>query len=342
MQVVGLSSASEPYPKHRRPTPEECRQAVEALAGMHGLPSERHKLADADKTVCERKPRTVLDSLVATILSQNTTDVQSSKGFSALKLAYPTWEPVRTVKPARIEEAIRSCGLAEIKTARIQAILQTLHDERGECSLEYVHGMPEDEIKRELTRFNGVGPKTVACVLMFSLGRAEFPVDTHVWRISRQLGWVPAVATRETTYEHMNLRVPDPLKYDLHCLLVEHGKRCFSCAKGGKPRFEPLGPCPIRSGRRPSAAAAGDADTAPTPIRTAIIKPDPDPDPAAVAPAGGEAELQPPARVKQEPISPARAVPVVPECVTVKRELEPGTPVEPSRSARKRSRTARM
>lgn len=90
-----------------------------------------------------------------------------------------------------------------------------------------------------------MGPKTAACVLMFTLGRAEFPVDTHVWRISKQQGWVPAAATRETTYEHMNKRVPDELKYDLHCLLVEHGKRCLNCAKGGKPRFTPLGECPL-------------------------------------------------------------------------------------------------
>lgn len=127
-------------------------------------------------------------------------------------------------------------------------------------------------MKEELCRFNGVGPKTAACVLMFTLGRAEFPVDTHVWRISKQQGWVPASATRETTYEHMNKRVPDALKYDLHCLLVEHGKRCYTCAKGGKPRFTPLGECPLLVAARQRRAAAAAGAVSGSPARTMATK----------------------------------------------------------------------
>jgi len=241
-------AASEPYPSHKKPSSEDCAEAVTALASMHGLPSVRHKVKEESKTVleeCHSTTESVLDSLVKTILSQNTTDVQSSKGFRALKAVYPTWDAVRLAPAAAVEAPVKSCGLAEIKVARIQSILNTLMEEKGECTLEYVRKMSEEEVKTELCRFNGVGPKTAACVLMFTLGRAEFPVDTHVWRISKQQGWVPAAATRETTYEHMNKRVPDELKYDLHCLLVEHGKRCLNCAKGGKPRFTPLGECPL-------------------------------------------------------------------------------------------------
>lgn len=94
--------------------------------------------------------------------------------------------------------------------------------------------METEAIKAELSRFKGVGPKTISCVLMFTLMRAEFPVDTHVWHIAKRLGWVPNSASREDTYLHLNQRVPDAIKYDLHVLLVGHGKVCRSCAKGGR------------------------------------------------------------------------------------------------------------
>ena len=132
---------------------------------------------------------------------------------------------MRTADPAEVEEAIRSGGLAAIKTARVQVILNQLMEERGECSLEYLRVMETEAVKQELTRFKGVGAKTVSCVLMFCLKRAEFPVDTHVWKIALALGWVPKSADRDQTYAHCNVRVPDDIKYDLHILLVEHGKR---------------------------------------------------------------------------------------------------------------------
>lgn len=94
----------------------------------------------------------------------------------------------------------------------LQAILNTLKDERGECSLEHLRSSTDEEIKTELERFKGVGKKTIACVLMFCLNRHEFPVDTHVWRITKSLGWVPATATRDEAYAHLNVRIPDELK----------------------------------------------------------------------------------------------------------------------------------
>lgn len=97
-------------------------------------------------------------------------------------------------------------------TLLLQAILNTLVEERGEASMEYIRAMNDGEIKEELMRFKGVGKKTVACVLMFCLHRHEFPVDTHVWRIAKRLGWVPARASRDEAYEHLNMRVPDDIK----------------------------------------------------------------------------------------------------------------------------------
>ena len=138
--------------------------------------------------------------------------------------AFPTWESFRTAPSAACEESIRQGGLAATKTARIKLILEALLEERGELSLEFMHSMSTEEIKAKLRTYKGVGAKTISCVLLFCLGRADFPVDTHVWKIAMALGWVPKSADRDGTYAHLNRRVPDELKYALHVLLVEHGK----------------------------------------------------------------------------------------------------------------------
>jgi len=223
----------------QRPTPAECWYAARALAAIHGDVS-LHKLREG--TLLEsalpqpEDQRTVLDSLVRTMLSQNTTDILSQRAYSSLKKAFPTWEAVRTADPRKIEDAVRCGGRAATLAARFQELLNTLVQERGECSLEYVREMSDAEVKEELARFKGVGSKTISCVMMFCLRRPEFPVDTHIWRISKNAGWVMSSASREDTYDHMNSMVPDEIKFDLHVLLVEHGKRCKNCAKNGNPR----------------------------------------------------------------------------------------------------------
>ncbi|KAG5178261.1 DNA glycosylase [Tribonema minus] len=179
----------------------------------------------------------VLDSLCRTILSQNTTDKTSAVAFAQLKRAFPTWRAVLESEDAPLEDSIRCGGLAAIKIARIKTILRWIlenraeHCPRGEPSLEYLRALPTPDVKQELSHFKGVGPKTIACVLMFTLRRAEFPVDTHVWRITKeQLKWAPPSASREAAYAHLNATIPDHLKHDLHVLLVLHGKTCARCA----------------------------------------------------------------------------------------------------------------
>ncbi len=221
-----------PFPNHRHPTRDECYRAHAELATLHGRFSHGHQ-------------GSVLDSLVRTMLSQNTTDVTSARAFAQFKKRFPNYEKVHANTNEEVAETIRCCGLADIRAARIKGILDTLMKERGELCLEHLRDYDNSRVKKELTRFKGVGPKTAACVLMFCLQRAEFPVDTHVWRITKKLGWVPKNASREQTYEHLNYRVPDDIKYSLHVQLVEHGKCCKRCAKNGNPRRSPLGPCPL-------------------------------------------------------------------------------------------------
>ena len=212
-----------PFPTHRSPSEAEARAVHQALSLLHPEVIEELSKPKQEEGGCGSR-HLVLDALVGTILSQNTTDVQSHRSFAALKQAFPTWEMVRTSPPAAIEAVIKSCGLAETKTARVQVILQLLHDERGECSLEHLREASDEVVKRVLGSYKGVGAKTISCVLMFCLKRFDFPVDTHVWKIALALNWVPKAATRDQTYEHLNAKVPDEIKYALHVLLVKHGK----------------------------------------------------------------------------------------------------------------------
>ena len=143
----------------------------------------------------------VLNSLVRTILSQNTTDITSQRAFNNMRAEFGAakdgsasvdYVAVRDCAVERLAASVRVGGLADIKAGRIQVILRTLTEEQhGSCevgasapTLEHLRLLPDEEIKQYLSRFKGVGPKTVACVLMFALGRHEFPVDTHVWQIA--------------------------------------------------------------------------------------------------------------------------------------------------------------
>ena len=183
----------------------------------------------------------ITDALVSTILSQNTTDANAKAAFASLKRKFPGgWNEVVSCEDlGELEAAIRVAGLAKTRAAWIRSILRTVKEERGEPSLEYLRSMTDDEVKRDLRRFKGMGPKTISCVLLFALGRAEFPVDTHVLRISQKLGWVSQKATRESAYDYLNKVVPADVKLDLHCLLVTHGKICHRCAANGRPQFPP-------------------------------------------------------------------------------------------------------
>lgn len=171
----------------------------------------------------DREP--ILDSLIATILSQSTSDVNSGRAFAQLKAALPDWEAARRAPLEKLEATIRSGGLARMKSRRIKEILERIHAARGETSLEHLRRAPTARIKEELAELPGVGPKTIACVLLFNLKRPDFPVDTHIHRLARRLGWVPARASAEETYRVLNALVPERLTYELHVLLITHGRQ---------------------------------------------------------------------------------------------------------------------
>lgn len=244
---VKSSSSNE---KRKRPTPEECKFVVSALGEIHPeVVEENQKRRDGfieRKKKKKQKRNTtnftpVTDAVISTMLSQNTTAANQNRAFAGLKEAFPGgWEEVVTADTSRIEDAIRVAGLAKVRAERMQSMLQIVKDERGRANFEYLQNFTStDAIQKELSRFKGMGPKTISCVCLFALGIPEFPVDTHVLRISQKLGWVSASTSREAAYDYLNEVVPDEHKLDLHCLLVTHGKWCYNCAANGKPQFKP-------------------------------------------------------------------------------------------------------
>ncbi len=145
-----------------------------------------------------RLPLTGIDELISTILSQNTNDRNRDVAFFALKKAFPDWEAVRDAEPPAVVEAIRPAGLANQKGPRIQAVLRQISEERGSLDLSFLKDWPVEQAHAWLTKFNGVGPKTAAIVLLFALGIPAFPVDTHIYRVSGRLGSAPGKNDRGT------------------------------------------------------------------------------------------------------------------------------------------------
>jgi endonuclease-3 len=179
-----------------------------------------------------------LDSLIATVLSQNTTDVNSGPAFDRLKGRFPNWEAVARARPSQIAAPIRSGGLADIKAARIKRILQQIARDRGRLDLWFLDKLTLAQARDYLTSLSGVGPKTAACVLLFALGRPAFPVDTHVLRVSKRLGLIPQSTTMERAHDiYAELLQPKQM-LPLHLGLVRHGRevckaqgpRCYACS----------------------------------------------------------------------------------------------------------------
>lgn len=166
-----------------------------------------------------------LDVLIKTILSQNTSDNNSHRAFATLKHKFPGWEDVRRAPVHEIEEAIRIGGLAKVKAKRIRKILSQIKEAYGTLSLSSLCDMAPETAAQVLARFNGVGPKTINCVLLFGCRMDVFPVDTHILRVSKRLGLIPEGTNLKTAHELWAQLIPPGLAYSLHLNMIEHGRR---------------------------------------------------------------------------------------------------------------------
>ena len=220
-------------PDHRAPRP--------ALSGAGWRRSPKRRVLAIRDRLRSLYGRPVNDphghpiaELVRTVLSQNTSDVNRDVAYERLRERLPRWEDVRDAPVEEVIEAIRPGGLANTKAPRIQSILRELDDPPD---LDWLSGAPRDETIAFLTELPGVGPKTAACVLLFSFGRPEVPVDTHVYRVGGRLGLFREGASFSEAHEEMR-RVVDPDDaYELHINLIRHGRsvcrprpRCEECA----------------------------------------------------------------------------------------------------------------
>lgn len=183
-----------------------------------------------------------LTELISTILSQNTSDTNTTRAFRSLRQAFPTWDVVRRADTADVIAAIRSGGLANRKAPRIQDVLDEIHERLGSEDLVPLRELPLEEAKRWLTSLHGVGSKTAACVLLFALGRPAMPVDTHVHRVSLRLGLVPAKTSPEATATFLETMLGDDSQavYAFHMETINHGR---SVCRALRPA---CGDCPLR------------------------------------------------------------------------------------------------
>ena len=182
--------------------------------------------------------RDPVHALVLTILSQNTNDRLRDIAFNRLREALPTWEQVRDAPVGKIGSAIQVAGLWQQKAARIKEVLLRITEERGSLTLDFLRDMPLDEARQYLLSFKGVGPKTAAIILLFTLDMPAFPVDTHVHRVTRRLGLIPEATSREKAHDLLEALLPQDIYYPFHINLIHHGRticdarrpRCESCS----------------------------------------------------------------------------------------------------------------
>ena len=186
--------------------------AIRVLEKAYGTP-KRSELDDP------------LECLIRTVLSQNTNDVNRDRAYEAMRNRFPTWEAVIGAPTRKLADAIRVGGIANVKSRRIQRILCHVKDRSRDFDLRFLRDRSPEETEAVLGGLDGVGPKTVKCVQIFALGQPAFPVDTHIFRLSKRMGFIGEKATRDEAHAVMGHLVPPEKMYSFHLNLIEHGRR---------------------------------------------------------------------------------------------------------------------
>jgi endonuclease-3 len=182
-----------------------------------------------------------LDGLIVTILSQNTNDKNRDRAFAQLKSRFSSWEETAASGIEELASTIRAAGLGEVKARYINQALKGIKERFGEYSLKGMKSWDKDKAKTFLLSLPGVGPKTAACVLLFELGQPAFPVDTHITRVCKRIGWAPWSATPEDVQSIMEAVIPQERYYGAHLNIIEHGRHICTARKPACPS------CPVIS-----------------------------------------------------------------------------------------------
>jgi endonuclease-3 len=220
-------------------SPAEGRPAAPTVEERRRVRTIHRRLARAFGPLDPPRRTDPLDELILTVLSQHTSDANSVRAFSSLRDRYPSWDRLVRARDADVAEAIRSGGLANTKAPRIKAILREIGEREGTYDLSWMRRASDEQVRDYLLALPGVGPKTAACVLAFSLGRDVLPVDTHVYRVARRLGFVPAGTSAEKANAMLHELVPPALRVELHVGLIRLGREI---CKAPRPR---CGECPL-------------------------------------------------------------------------------------------------
>jgi endonuclease III len=190
---------------------QKIKKINKLLINHFGIPVRPKKLPDP------------LDTLIATILSQNTNDNNSYIAYQNLKQKYKNWEEISNISRSQLEKVIRVAGLGKQKSVAIKTFLSSLKKTNGKIDLNHFNKMKDEQILSELTSSKGIGVKTASCVLLFSLDRNVCPVDTHVHRTLNRIGLVKTKSP-DKTFEQINKSLPDGIAHQFHTNLIKLGR----------------------------------------------------------------------------------------------------------------------
>lgn len=204
------------------PTPNAF-EVLELLEGKYGPP---------DMKQGRMSP---IDELIACILSQHTSDVNSFRAFDNLRAKYGSWDEVEIANTEEIADTIRCGGLANSKSVRIQEVLKAIRLETGTLNLDCLGALSDTEARDWLLKLPGVGPKTAAIVLCFALGRPVIPVDTHVFRVAWRMGFIEKKIGEGKAHDVLQALIPPEIIFRFHVALINHGRQ--TC-KAPTPRCE--------------------------------------------------------------------------------------------------------
>lgn len=247
MAITGMPRRPRPG---RAPSPATIREIYRRLSRRFG-PLDPPRRLDP------------LEELILTVLSQNTSDVNRDRAYAAMRARFPTWESLADADPTELAASIRPGGLANIKAPRLLRILAEIQQrERGSLDLSWMRRAPSGRVRDYLTSLPGVGPKTAACVLAFSLGRPALPVDTHVHRVARRLGFFDERTDAARAHRVMEELVPARLRVRMHVGMIRLGR---TICRAGRPACGicplqdlcPTAPSILRSSRRARTPARG-------------------------------------------------------------------------------------
>ncbi|MEP6925105.1 MAG: endonuclease III [Pyrinomonadaceae bacterium] len=166
-----------------------------------------------------------LEMLIRVVLSQATTDVLSERTFNTLKENFATWEDVLRAETASIADSIKLGGLSNQKAKVIKELLTNVKAENGSFDLSFLRDLPVREGVAYLKKFRGVGPKTIACTLLFACHKNIFPLDTHIFRVLRRVGLIQTKCSDERAHEILDQIVPERKFYSFHVNLIRLGRK---------------------------------------------------------------------------------------------------------------------